>query len=114
MIFNSLNDIKKRDHFSDCYSHLSEQVLPVSYLKRGNYLIFLFLIAFNTTCYILSCILGSDELLLGRAGYVCGALILDKVLNNSQIVPTQVLQNLAVSTLKSGLFKFKAINFNLF
>lgn len=42
LIFNSLNDIKKRDHFSDCYSHLAEQVLPVSYLKRGNHFIFYF------------------------------------------------------------------------
>ena len=44
---------------------------------------------------------GSDELLVGRSGYICGALWLNQELNQ-QIVPLEVLHQLCKVTVESG------------
>ncbi len=47
---------------------------------------------------------GSDELLVGRAGYVCGALILNKMLGTS-VISLQTLQSLGNSIIRSGIYQ---------
>jgi hypothetical protein len=47
---------------------------------------------------------GSDELLVGRAGYVCGALILNKMLGTS-VISLQTLQGLGNSIIRSGIYQ---------
>ena len=47
----------------------------------------------------LSC--GGDELLVGRAGYLCGALYLQQELGES-VIPANIIQTIVKSTIQSG------------
>ncbi|GFS71219.1 lanC-like protein 3 [Nephila pilipes] len=46
--------------------------------------------------------IGSDELLVGRAGYLCGVLFLQKIFG-SEVVPEQLIDTLCTATVQSGV-----------
>lgn len=79
LIYHNINDTVNRDFYINKYSQISSKCLPIHYLTKG-----------------------SDELLVGRAGYICGATILNKSFKDNKVIPEGVLLALALSSIKSG------------
>ncbi|RWS12311.1 lanC-like protein 3 [Dinothrombium tinctorium] len=78
LVYNAIGDAANRTKFVEKYASLAAICRMQQYLSKG-----------------------SDELLVGRAGYICGALYLNKALH-MQIIPNEVLENLAIATIESG------------
>lgn len=77
-LYQAAGSVAEAQHFCQLYKSLSSVILPVDFL---------------------SC--GGDELLVGRAGYICGALWLQKVFG-SPIVPLPELHKVCQSIITSG------------
>lgn len=78
LIYKSLKKEKEMSYYLDRFNKIANKCVPLDYLSKG-----------------------SDELLVGRSGYVCGALHLNRIFKR-QIIPKSTIQKLCVSTMQSG------------
>ncbi|KAJ1528766.1 hypothetical protein ONE63_007153 [Megalurothrips usitatus] len=78
VLHNAAGNISEAQHFCQLYKSLSSLCIPVDFLPCGG-----------------------DELLVGRAGYLCGALWLHKVFG-TPIVPIPELHKVCQSIITSG------------
>ena len=84
LIFNSCGDHKSRDHYLNLFVKFSAYYLTIDFNDKQR-----------------------DTLLEGRAGFICAALTANHTLN-SHIISPQILQNIGISVIKSGL-KYRII-----
>ncbi|CAK8674901.1 unnamed protein product [Clavelina lepadiformis] len=78
LIFHKLQDYQKRDQYLDEYRHLAAYCEPLSFLDNG-----------------------SDEIFVGRAGYLFGVLLLQRDLS-IEILAEEKVNLLCLTTLESG------------
>ncbi|RWS29093.1 lanC-like protein 3 [Leptotrombidium deliense] len=78
LVFHSLADSANKSRYAEKYAKLAELCSPERYLARG-----------------------SDELLVGRVGYICGAVYLNKSLN-SETISHETIKSLGTATVNSG------------
>jgi len=79
LFFHLTGDESNRDLYLEKYIKLAPKVLPENYLPKG-----------------------SDELLVGRAGYICGANVINRFLQKKAI-PDETLLRIGYSSVSSGL-----------
>ncbi|XP_074656099.1 lanC-like protein 3 [Tubulanus polymorphus] len=77
LIYNQMGRTELANQLADNYAKLSHHVVPLNFLRCG-----------------------SDELFVGRAGYLCGAFLL----NNSfrPVVSTEAISSICASVIQSG------------
>ncbi|XP_013776330.1 lanC-like protein 3 [Limulus polyphemus] len=78
LLFDALGKKDHRDKFIQQYITLADVGIPVNFLRCG-----------------------SDELFVGRAGYLCGALLLNKKFK-TQVVPSSKIEAVCASIIQSG------------
>lgn len=78
IFFHHANDETNRDHYLEKYLKMAPKVFPENYLPRG-----------------------SDELLVGRAGYICGSNLINQYLGRKAI-PDETLFRIGYSCISSG------------